>query len=227
MIYRLVCYIIDILAIPAFLFKFFSSHIQFDLSCLKIYYDLVITEGYEILQRKNLVCFVYILPRLFYCEHGSVPLWTNLSHALYVWIQLKRKIVHFDNEHTMHNYGQGYLVPLCKFTITATANSELKVAFLDSRQERYFYISLEYFRPCSEVVWNSHSYFLVCPRMFQLGSAFSLRPDKITTQSESKYRVCILKKRKEKKNTHHHQRRLHHKMSQNWNWKKHKVSPKF
>ena len=29
----------------------------------------------------------------------------------------------------MHNYGQGYLVPLCKFTITATANTELKVVF--------------------------------------------------------------------------------------------------
>ena len=110
------------------LVSIFSSHIQFDLSCLKIYQDLVITsggsrifprggrepsrggvntpnfpencmkskefgrpgggvrpsrppldppiitEGYEILQRKNLVCFVYILPRLFYCEHVSVPL---------------------------------------------------------------------------------------------------------------------------------------------------------
>ena len=52
----------------------------------------------------------------------------------------------------MHNYGQGYLVPLFKFTITATANTELKVVFFGSRQERNFYISLEYFRPCSEVV---------------------------------------------------------------------------
>ena len=61
----------------------------------------------------------------------------------------------------MHNYGQGYLVPLCKFTTRVTANTSFKAFFFcfggggefGSRQQCNMAtrVPLEYFRPCSKV----------------------------------------------------------------------------
>ena len=60
----------------------------------------------------------------------------------------------------MHNYGQGYLVPLCKFTITPTANTELKVVFfLVAGKNVTFTYLWNIFAHVPKSYENSHGYF--------------------------------------------------------------------
>ena len=69
----------------------------------------------------------------------------------------------------MHNYGQGYLVPLCKFTITATANTELKVVFFTAGKNVTFTYLWNIFAHVPKSYEIVNSYFFSLPADVPVG----------------------------------------------------------